>query len=124
MVCVLVYVGNTCLHVCFKPAVEKCGKKKCHGSLTQRDTCNRGKSTSMKCTTSADFYLFVSGGSIIFHSFSLSVSPSRMFNNSQTEQLRIGSAGGVPADNIFIELSNEEELHDVQKRHTHTHIHM
>lgn len=103
-VCVCVF-GNTCLHVCWKLAVEKCGKKKRHSSLTQRDTCSSGRAQVWHVwlvqTSTQDFYLFMSEGSIIFH-FSLSVSPSRMFNNSQTAQVRVGSAGGVPADNIFI----------------------
>lgn len=44
-------------------------------------------------------------------------------HNSQKEQVRIGSAGGVPADNIFKQRRrNEEELQRAQRKsHTHTH---
>lgn len=47
---------------------------------------------------------------------SLPASSSRMFNNSQTEKVRIVSAGGVTTDNIFIQACQTEEgLHDVQR---------
>ena len=124
IVCVVIHV---CLHVCWKQAVEICEKKNCHAPLTNCGTCNSCR-VRLKKTTGVAIYLrfvFVSACMLknIFPGFSfpLSVSPSRMFNNSQTAQVRSGSAGGVPADNIFIQSSqNDQESHGIQERRTRT----
>ena len=73
------------------------------------DLNNVKHATATDCThqmATADIYIrfvFILLNNCSSFSSSCSVSHSRTFNNSQTEQVRIGSAGGVPADNIFIQ---------------------
>lgn len=75
------------------------------------DLNNVKHATATDCThqmATADIYIrfvFILLNNFPLFSSSCSVSHFRTFNNSQTEIgiVRIGSAGGVPADNIFIQ---------------------